>query len=273
MKALRFTVFLFCILCFASCASVKSDKIPELIVRQERMLWEIRSENSSVFIVGTIHVGSEEIYPLDETILDLFDSATRIYAELSTEDINNLSLSLQKMMLQGMLENMGKPKLLSNLSIQETVLLNKILGAANVQALNGFEPWVMKAAVEQQLFSDAKIDPAKGLDLFFYKRAGTRKVLGLDDLQTQLDLLSFGTYDDQLYLLKETIKECQDLEDFQANLKKIMQAYVHDDRKELGTLVQSIELLFPEDAPNDLYTRYLEALLYTRNQDWAKKNH
>ncbi|WP_187615378.1 TraB/GumN family protein [Treponema phagedenis] len=90
-------------------------------------------------------------------------------------------------------------------------------------------------------------------------------------MQTQLDLLSFGTYDDQLYLLKETIKECQDLEDFQANLKKIMQAYVHDDRKELGTLVQSIELLFPEDAPNDLYTRYLEALLYTRNQDWAKK--
>ncbi|TYT76495.1 hypothetical protein FS559_15870 [Treponema phagedenis] len=62
-------------------------------------------------MVGTIHVGSEEIYPLDETILDLFDSATRIYAELSTEDINNLSLSLQKMMLQGMLENMGKPKI------------------------------------------------------------------------------------------------------------------------------------------------------------------
>ncbi|WP_187615380.1 hypothetical protein [Treponema phagedenis] len=55
------------------------------------------------------------------------------------------------------------------------MLLNKILGAANVQALNGFEPWVMKAAVEQQLFSDAKIDPAKGLDLFFIKEPEPEK--------------------------------------------------------------------------------------------------
>ena len=50
---------------------------PILIEHPERFFWEIRGNNGSVYVLGTIHVADKDFYPLEKNVLRAFDKADR----------------------------------------------------------------------------------------------------------------------------------------------------------------------------------------------------
>ena len=59
-----------------------------LIKRPERMFWEIKKGDASVFVLGTIHVADNRFFPLDDAILAAFDSADVLVSEVGALDMN-----------------------------------------------------------------------------------------------------------------------------------------------------------------------------------------
>ena len=56
-----------------------------------RMLWRIDGKDkngnpSVVYVLGTFHFATDEIYPLSDEILDAWNSADRLVAEISSDD-------------------------------------------------------------------------------------------------------------------------------------------------------------------------------------------
>ena len=80
------------ILFLFGCSSVPKNSKAILEEQPERMFWKIHSPNgTTIYVLGTIHFGKVGEIPLQNTVLEYFDSADEIYAELSLEDIfNNL---------------------------------------------------------------------------------------------------------------------------------------------------------------------------------------
>ncbi|MBQ3981413.1 MAG: TraB/GumN family protein, partial [Treponema sp.] len=72
-----------------------SAKKASLSKEKPRFFWKISGVDkngnpSVVYIQGTIHVGSKELYPLDKEVLDAFNNADRVAGELSKDDMQNM---------------------------------------------------------------------------------------------------------------------------------------------------------------------------------------
>ena len=88
-----------------SCKSTSFAE-PEM---KERMYWSIcgtdsKGNPSTVHILGTIHVGDERLYPLPSQVMDDFENADRLVAEISSEDMDALQGELIKALITNLIK-------------------------------------------------------------------------------------------------------------------------------------------------------------------------
>ena len=281
--------FLFCTNSFAkeSASSAKASASEKASVQKAtltkekpRMFWKISGTDkngnpSVVYIQGTIHVGSKELYPLDKEVLDAFNNADRIEGELSKDDMQNMQFYAMRLVQESFLKADGK-KVSACLSPEEIETMNSLLGSPQAFAMiDGAEPWVAALTLlEKTVQETTELTYEYSVDNYFLKLANdaARKVVGLDDIQVQIDILTFGTYEQQLTILKSSIKECSDeksKEETRVELKALYDAYLAGDVEKLASI---------SDASNesdiaeygDFGEEYKKLVYDKRNEDWAK---
>ena len=232
-----------------------------LIKHPERMFWEIKKEDTSIYILGTIHVADKDFYPLEDKILEAFDKADRMVSELGgKKEMETLQEKLEIRMLQ----NFNPKKNLSNfLSEDEINVVKQELGENIAAPLFKFNPWVLTIALNQVLYTKADLDPQNGIDMHLLNRAGKKKIEALESIDEQLDLLSSGTFEEQLKALKETIDELQNTDKTIDWLTKLKKLYLENNTEELKDFIGSL-LDMSEGISQD-------ALLKDRNIVWADK--
>ncbi len=232
-----------------------------LIKHPERMFWEIKKEDTSIYILGTIHVADKDFYPLEDKILEAFDKADRMVSELGgKKEMETLQEKLQIRMLQ----NFNPKKNLSNfLSEDEINVIKQELGENIAVPLLKLNPWVLTLALNQVLYAKADLDPQNGIDMHLLNRADKKNIEALESIDEQLDLLSSGTFEEQLKALKETIDELQNADKTIDWLTKLKKLYLENNTEELKDFIGSL-LDMSEGISND-------ALLKDRNIVWADK--
>ncbi len=232
-----------------------------LIKHPERMFWEIKKEDTSIYILGTIHVADKDFYPLEDKILEAFDRADRRVSELgSKKEIETLQEKLEIRILQ----NFNPKKNLSNfLSEDEINVIKQELGENIAVPLLKLNPWVLTIALNQVLYAKADLDPQNGIDMHLLNRAGKKNIEALESIDEQLDLLSSGTFEEQLKALKETIDELQNADKTIDWLTKLKKLYLENNTEELKDFIGS--LLDMTDGISQ------DALLKDRNIVWADK--
>lgn len=232
-----------------------------LIKHPERMFWEIKKEDTSIYILGTIHVADKDFYPLEDKILEAFDRADRRVSELgSKKEIETLQEKLEIRILQ----NFNPKKNLSNfLSEDEINVIKQELGENIAVPLLKLNPWVLTIALNQVLYAKADLDPQNGIDMHLLNRAGKKNIEALESIDEQLDLLSSGTFEEQLKALKETIDELQNTDKTIDWLTKLKKLYLENNTEELKDFIGS--LLDMTDGISQ------DALLKDRNIVWADK--
>ncbi|UTC81968.1 TraB/GumN family protein [Treponema denticola] len=233
-----------------------------LIKHPERMFWEIKKGDASIYVLGTIHVADKDFYPLEDKILEAFDRADRLVSELGgKKEMETLQEKLQIRMLQHF--NISPEKDLSNfLSEDEINVVIQELGTV-AAPLFKFNPWILTIALNQVLYTKAGLDPQNGIDMHLLNRAGKKKIEALESIEEQLDLLSSGTFEEQLKALKETIKELQNTDKTIDLLTKLKKLYLENNSEELKDFIGS--LLDMSDGISK------DALLKDRNIVWAGK--
>ena len=259
-----------------------------LIQTPDRFFWEIsgkdsKGNDSKVYIQGTIHIGTEDLYPLSENVQNAFDSADRYVSEISAEDIAKIQTEVQSRML-GSFQKANGRKLSDGLSEEETVNLKDVLtmvgtalsseavGAQLFNVYNTLEPWVSNSTISSLIIAACDYKAEYGLDMHFCSELAQNSKTweGLDSLDTQLDLVSFGNYDEQLVILKSTLEQITKTDETKEEFKKIFDAYIKNDSGELDKLLAE-ESLNSIAENKSLAKKYIAAMYTDRNKAWAKK--
>jgi len=257
-------IFSFLVSCKTKDSNSQADGEPKavLIKHPERMFWEIKKEDTSIYVLGTIHVADKDFYPLEDKILEAFDKADRRVSELGgKKEMETLQEKLQIRMLQNF--NISPEKDLSNfLSEDEINVVIQELGTV-AAPLFKFNPWILALALNQVVYTKAGLDPQNGIDMHLLNRADKKEIEALESIDEQLDILSSGSFEEQLKVLKETIDELQNTDKTIDSLTKLKKLYLENNSEELKDFIGS--LLDISDGISQ------DALLKDRNIVWADK--
>ncbi len=256
-----------------SCASAgKTSQKAILAEEPARMFWSIsgtdaKGNPSKVYIQGTVHVGDSSLYPFADTVLSAWSESDRIFAEISAEDLQSAAQEIA-VAVQASLPKADGKNLLDYLSDEEKEAYLSLIPEESATQFALFEPWVSQYILTSLVMQNSGYTANYGPDVQFYSLAIQQglTVQGLDQVQDQIDAMVFGTYDQQLAILKDTLADVADPESFLEELRNMFKAYVDNDKAALATILD-------EDSENlkdqDWYGDYQSVMLYKRNQSWA----
>ena len=244
---------------------------PVLIEHPERFFWEIRGDKGSVYVLGTIHVADKSFYPLEKNVLRIFDKADRLVSEIGGKaEMEALTAELQTVILKNMNTDPQK-SLLNVLSEEDLAFLYEMIGDDTVHQLALFNPWILNTVLAQLLMNKAGLHADDGIDMYLMQRAENKKIAALDTVEQQIAALSYGTFEDQLVLLKDSIQALRDIDKSMIEIHTIRDLYLSNNRKKLSTLLVELLLDVPSAFSEKKAQAYIDALLTDRNRVWAQK--
>ena len=281
-KVQKFLGIVLLVVCLVGCASSPTNNKSVISERQERMFWEITSPTgTTVYVLGTIHVGTEEIANLPQGILDAFDSSNHLYAELALADMQNQQNYLTPIMEETVIvDEEGIPIPLTMLLDEAAAdclsqIIVSTVGADNPEAFTSMTclpPWFWTSTLALSSYQTMGYNAEHGIDVLLYNRgfSAGKEILGLDAMETQLKILAFGTADEQLALLQELLHNIIDkkLDEFEI-INQMVAAYLEDNRSEVKRIVQQSIQDEMEAAGADYIEAYTDMVYTQRNRSWA----
>ena len=232
-----------------------------LSASQKSFLWKIQSKTNTVYVLGSLHFSKKEIYPLSEKIEKAFGQSEILVVEADINDIKKVDI--QKLMERAFypandtLEKHVSPEIYERV-VKETGGLG-----IPVELLNKQKPWFLAITLVALESLKLGFDPNLGIDKYFLSKAeGGKRILELESLDYQLNLLSgFSDKDQELFLLY-TLKDLKILEQ---ELGKLTQAWTSGDTK-------AMESILTRSVSEDRRLSFiLEKLIYERNRKMVSK--
>lgn len=256
-----------------SCASTPKKAPAKLTKTESRAFWRIDGTDkngnpSTVYIQGTFHLGDERIFPLSEEVQEAFVNADRYAGEISTQgyaDLAALGPELNAPNKDGKLVT-------DHLTEEEKAFVEMAFGP-NLPIVDPLEPWQIKTALSLMIYTNTGLGSEYGLDNNFIASLSQmgREWDGLDELQVQLDIITFGDYDTQIKMLQDILKVFLD-EEQAAKLTDstvdLYESYVADDMKKMEKLLAVSDS--EEEASDQLYIDYHNMVFRDRNMEWAQ---
>jgi len=207
---LRRTAGIFCafLLLLAPLASF------ELARAQEKsFLWKVRSEKNSIYILGSIHFLKKESYPLKQSIEQAFDAVSNVVLEIDLQSATpekTQRLTLEKGLFRDgttLQQNVDKE------TYDLTERRARELGI-DLRAMNPLKPWLVALTLTTMKLQKLGFDPNYGVDRYLTERAkrSGKSTGGLESLEFQIGLLDGLSRRDQEMMLRETLKELDQLD-------------------------------------------------------------
>jgi len=228
---------------------------------QKSFLWRVRSKTNTVYVLGSLHLSKKEIYPLNQKIENAFDQSDILVVEANVNDI-------KKMDIQKLLESAFYPPpdtLENHVSPETYESVKKEINRLGLplEFIRKQKPWFLSLTLVSLEVIKLGLDPNLGIDKYFLSKAeGKKKILELESLDYQIDLLSnFSDKDQELFLLW-TLK---DLTIMEQEVNKLTQAWTTGDTKGMETI------LTRGISEDKRLTSILEKLIYERNRRMVLK--
>ena len=202
---LFYAIGVFCVaLCLSSCAGNRGAAGAS---EQKHFFWKVSDENSSVWVLGSIHLADSTLYPLAPVIDSAFAHSDELAVELN--------------MNEGMLED----RLLRDILPPEMwKSLDSLCAAWDIPMVvfEKMRPWLVATTLSAYAFEQAGLNPEYGIDYVLLDRAASdgKAIVGLETAEEQIGALADTTESDSagVYYLKTTLREIAELETLVKNL-------------------------------------------------------
>ncbi len=267
-----FSAFVFALV-LTSCASTPKKAAATLTKTDSRAFWRIdgtdkNGKPSTVYIQGTFHLGDERIFPLSEEVQQAFLNADRYAGEISTQGYIDLAAAGPQLNAPN-----KDGKLVTDYLTEEEKAFVQMAFGENLAIVNPLEPWQIKTALAVLVYTNTGLSAEYGLDNSFVASLSQmgKQWEGLDELQLQLDILTFGDYDTQIKMLKDILKVFlneKDSEELTKMTVDLYESYVNDDMKKMEKLLKVSN--DKDEASDQLYIDYNRMVFHDRNQEWAQ---
>ncbi len=173
---------------------------------QKNFLWRVQSKGSTAYVLGSIHLLKKDVYPLSRTIENAFEKSDVLAVEANIDDISRLDV--QKMLESAFYS--GDDTLERHVSGKT---LDMVKGESERLGLPAEfvykqRPWFLGLTLESLALVQSGYDPEYGIDKYFLsKAAGKKRVIELESLDYQIDLLSGLNDAEQELFLLYTLKD------------------------------------------------------------------
>jgi uncharacterized protein len=249
---------IFVILVFVSFVIFAQEALSQ---SRKSFLWKIQSKTNTVYVLGSIHFFKREIYPLNQKIESAFGQSEILVVEANVDDIRNVDV--QKIMERAFYpENDTLEKHVSP-EIYELVKKETSGLGIPVELINKQRPWFLAMTLEALESLKLGFDPNYGIDKYFLSKAeGKKRILELESIDYQLNLLSSFSDKDQELLLLYTLRDLKLLEQ---ELEQLSKAWTSGDTKSMESiLTRSV-------SEDNRFASILGKIVYERNRKMASK--
>lgn len=232
----------------------------EAVTPSRGFLWKTEHGGNTVYLLGSIHIANEAMYPLSQAIDDGFKQADYLVVEAdvtkaTTPEAQQKVMELSTYSDGTTLKDHIDPELYAD--------LNEILVKNGMQAgaLDAFKPWSVASTLEYLKAMTAGYEAGIGIDMYFLQQAiaGNLPILELESIDFQLNMMNGFSPDLQETLLWTSVYGFND-ENWNA-LEEMSTIWTEGDEEELLELTESF--YFDEE--------YAKAMLTDRNVAMADK--
>jgi len=234
------------------------DALPQ---SQKNFLWRIQSKTNTVYVLGSLHLSKKEIYPLNQKIESAFDQSNVLAVEANINDIKKIDI--QKLMESAFYP--GNDTLEKHVSPETHEWVRKETSGLGIpiELINKQKPWFLSMTLVALETLKLGLDPNLGIDKYFLSKAeGKKKILELESLDYQINLLSNLSDKDQELFLVYTLR---DLKIMEQEVNKLIQTWSSGDTK-------GMESILTRSASEDKsLSPIFEKLIYERNRKMVLK--
>ena len=178
---------------------------------RQHFLWKISDQNSSVYILGSIHFADKTFYPLDSVIVNAFDRSDELAVEM---DISDSSVYQKSVLLSSLLGKLDDDKTL-DMFLPEDALYSLdslcLSWSIPVDFFSGYKPWAAAMTLSSIANQRAGLDARLGIDLYFLTMARKmkKKIISLETVEMQVKLFTGMDIPDSIgiFAMKNMIKD------------------------------------------------------------------
>lgn len=247
--------FISVLLLFQVAASVSAET-------ENCFLWEVKTDTATVYLLGSIHMLKDDLYPLKPCIETAFEKADTLVVEVNILDIN------QEVILTKMLENSiytDNQNIFDSISLDTQLLLMDYIENNDFvdESFLLLKPWMVDFTLQMIEFAKYDFATELGIDYHFLERAdGDKEIIELETSESQLEIISGFPLEIQDLVLRNTLES---LPEIQSILDKLISLWQRGDAEKLHDMVVESSKLYPE------LEQYFEVFLYQRNQAMTEK--
>jgi uncharacterized protein len=237
---------------------------------QKHFFWKVTGGEGVAFLLGTVHVGKKDVFPLPSVIEDGFRQSDTLVAEVDPANAAEAQRRAQEILKGGLYadgdsiaNHLGEA---TRTRLAEYAKTGR-LGSDYTRA----KPWLLSLMIVQLQLQQMGFDASKGLDQHFAEEARKlhKPIEGLETADSQLRM--FSSFSDELQdqLLLATLVDAAEateildrtFEAWRSGNIEAMADLISRDVREFPVLKPLKEKMFYER--NDAMTRQIEAFLQT----------
>ena len=177
-------------------------------------LWKVSSKTTTLFLLGSMHVGRADFFPLPKEIEDAFASSKTLVVEVDTSGLDQAKL--QKLIFEKGLYPAGE-KLSKNVSKKTMSLLEKYCAKKKLEVADfeSIRPWMLALLLSVEELKALGLTEDKGIDKHFEAKANAKatkkRVIELETADAQIELFAGLAPELQEQTLAKLLVESGDL--------------------------------------------------------------
>ena len=229
----RLTVAFLC--CVLASLTLISDSAAQTNDRRG-LLWEVRKGKQVAWLLGTIHVGRPEFYPLPASRLALLKRADAIVLEADISDTPRAISATQKYALYPE----GAPGLDTRLAPELRQRIEAVLARNQLDPvpMMRMKPWMLANVLALFEAAQAGYMPALSVEAYLLRvaKADNKQVFEFEGIEQQFELFEQAPWATQVAFLEEALKAVE-TRGARRELNRIVQAWETADRVSLERLL------------------------------------
>lgn len=230
--------------CFGQAAVPATASKPRHI-----LMWKASSPTNTVYLLGSIHAGRKDMYPLPQAIESAFTASKVLAVEFNIKKIDQTAL-LPLIQQYGLYP--GDDTLFKHVP-QETADALTEFGKKHpvfAMALPRMKPWLASLTVLQASLQEAGEDPTMGIDFHFLDEAKTQRIEELESADFQIKVLASATDEEQVEMLKSTLKHAATAVD---SFNKLQNAWLAGDTEVMLKVISE-----EDEGPKELMKKLID---------------
>jgi uncharacterized protein len=219
-------------------------------------VWEVRNGDSSLFIMGSVHLLRPDANWLHPELERRFDEASLLVLEVA--DLREAQAVTMRLIQEHGFYPPGQSLAdeLEPQTFERALAMAQRLGA-RPEEFARMRPWLAGILLTQLWAASHGYDPGFGVDLYLNHRAATtgKPVAGLETIEEQMGILIEGLGGDAQSVMEQTLAQLED----EAYIDALVDAWLVGDMDALERLMHEAFADYPEAY---------EVLIAERNRRW-----